>query len=340
YGMVRYENDRLTITGGVRVERTNDTVKAALVELVEGGGTHNGVVLADDTIFITPNEFEHSYTDWLPSVSVRYNLEEDAVLRAGFFRSVVRPGIGKIAPRFLVEESDNGERKGEFGNPGLSPYRAWNFDLSAEWYFAENAVVQVGTFYKRIDDFIVDAQFEAGDAPYNGMFNGVAFDEAIIPLNGDRATVKGLEFNYQQALTSLPAPLDGLLAGVNYTWTDTTGDIGSRTIPLPAASKHNYNLMLGYEKGPVSVRVTAAYRDKYLDELGGSAEEDRYVKDHLQLDLTASYDVTRQVKVYAQMVNLNDEPYLAYQSGPVRERLLQYETYSWTGKLGVQVNFR
>ncbi len=339
YVMARWEDGPLMIVGGVRIERTENDIKANLVELVEEGGSRNGVVLDDDTVFITPNEFDKRYTDWMPSVSMRYEFDEDRLIRAGIFKSVVRPNIAQLAPRFVVEESDEGEREGEFGNADLDPYQAWNFDLSVEWYIASDAVLQAGVFYKQIDDFIVNAEFESGDAPFNGVYNGLSFSEGVIPLNGDEATVTGVELNYQQALTHLPEPFDGLLVGLNYTYTDTDADLGDRDIPLPAASKNNFNAMLGYEKGPFSMRLTAAYRDSYLDEVAGSAEEDRYVEDHLQWDLTASYAINEQFRVYAQFVNLNDEPYVAYQNGPGADRLLQYEAYSWTGKVGIKATF-
>ncbi len=339
YVMARWENGPLMVVGGIRVEHTENDITGNLVELVEEGGTRDGVVLDEDTVFITPNEFDKSYTDWMPSLSMRYEFDEDKLFRAGVFKSVVRPNIAQLAPRFVVEESEDGDREGEFGNAELDPYEAWNLDLSVEWYMATDAVLQAGVFYKQIDNFIVSAEFDAGDAPFNGIYNGVSFTEGVIPLNGDEATVVGIELNYQQALTQLPGPFDGLLVGLNYTYTDTDADLGNRDIPLPAASENNFNAMLGYEKGPVSIRLTAAYRDSYLDEVGGSADEDRYVEDHLQWDLTASYAINDQFRLYAQFVNLNDEPYVAYQNGPGADRLLQYEEYSWTGKFGVQVTF-
>ncbi|MBI1196694.1 MAG: TonB-dependent receptor [Phenylobacterium sp.] len=337
YLLGRYDQGPLSAIGGVRIEHTKDDVKGNLVETVAGGGTHSGQPVADDTVFVTPNSFSQTYTDVLPSLNLRYSAAEGVLLRGAVFRSVVRPPVGDIAPRFLVDENDDGDREGEFGNPDLKPYRAWNFDLSAEWYFAPNAVVQAGVFYKKIKNFVVHADFEAADAPYSGVFNGVAFDEALIPLNGDTATAKGVEISYQQSLTELPAPFDGLLVGLNYTYTDATGKIVGRSIPLPASSKNTFNAMLGYEKGPVSLRVAANYRDKYLDELGGSAETDRYVKSHLQWDITAKYQVTQRLQVYGELVNLGNEPYVAYQRGPRADRLLQFEEYSWTGKFGLRL---
>lgn len=338
YMLARFENGPFRFIGGLRVEHTKNDVKGSLVELVEEGGTHNGQPVDDDTVFVTPVGFKRDYTDWLPSAMIRYEAAPNLVLRGGIFRSVVRPGIGKIAPRFMVEENDDGDREGEFGNPGLKPYEAWNYDLSAEWYFARNAVLSVGVFHKIINNFIVDAEFK------DITFNGVYADEALIPINGDQAKVTGLEFNYQQVLDFLPGPLDGILVGFNYTYTDAKGDVpdgdgGLRSIPLPASSRNTYNATLGYEKGPLSFRVAASYRSGYLDELGGDAESDRYVKDHLQWDVSAKYRITPRLQVFGELVNVSDEPYVAYQKGPGGDRLLQYEEYSWTGKIGFKASF-
>jgi TonB-dependent receptor len=237
-----------------------------------------------------------------------------------------------------VEES-GGDREGEFGNPALDPYEALNFDGSVEWYYAEASVLSAGIFYKEIENFIFNTVFDEDTPPYNGVFNGVPFTEALIPQNGDDARVIGFEVNYQQVFSFLPAPFDGLLLGLNYTYTDAEGDTGERDIDLPAASENTYNAILGYETDRLSIRLTAAYRDKYLDELGGDPEEDRYVDEHLQVDLTANFDITDSLKLYSQFINLTDEPYVAYQQGPGRDRLLQYEEYSWTARVGLQWAF-
>ena len=340
YVLGRYDSTSFHVIGGVRVEHTRNDIVGNRVETIEEGGEDG-----EDLLTVSPLRFKRRYTDWLPSISARFLPTSNVVLRAGAFKSVVRPNIGQIAPRFLVEQSDDGEREGEFGNPNLKPYRAWNLDLSAEYYFARNAVVQAGFFYKSIKDFIVTGEFEGDENdPFGGSFNGIGYDQATIPINGDKATVKGVEFSYQQALSFLPAPFDGLLVNFNYTYTDAEGKVPingleARKIPLPASSKHTFNAVLGYEKGPVSVRLAGAYRSGYLDELGGDAEEDRYVKSHFQFDVTAKYRVIKNIQIFAEFVNLNNEPYLAYQRGPASDRLLQYETYSWTGKFGVSANF-
>ncbi len=329
YVMGRLDVGRLRAIGGVRVERTRNSFLANRLELNEDA----------ETLAIVPVTFDRDYTHWLPSLNLRFEAANNLILRGAVFRSVVRPKLANVAPRFIVEENEDGDRSGEFGNPDLSPYTAWNFDATVEYYFARNAVIQGGFFHKRISDFIVEGEFD------DITFNGISVDEAVIPINGETASVTGFEFAYQQALTFLPRPLDGLLVNFNYTYTDASGRLADgnlttgRIIPLPSASRHTFNAVLGYEKGPVSLRFAGAYRSGYLDEIGGDPEEDRYVRDHFQFDVTARYRITPQIQLYAELVNALDEPYLAYQRGPDRDRLLQYEEYSWTGKFGVRVNF-
>jgi len=333
YLMGKLEVNNLRLVGGVRIERTETTTTGNRTLIVEEGALVNGVQLDDDTLFLTPVSFGNEYTDVLPSLNLRYDVSDKIVARAGAFQSLIRPSFGKFAPRFIIEENEDNERSGEFGNPDLDPYRATNLDATIEYYFSPESVIQAGVFFKKIDDFIVDAEFE------NGVFAGIAYDEAIIPINGDEAEVRGFEFAYGQAFTMLPAPFDGLLANVNYTYTDAEGDVLGRTVPLPTSSKHTYNLVLGYEKGPVSLRLSGAGRSSYLDELGGDAESDRYVKSHFQVDASAKYRINQNFQIFGELVNLNDATYTAFQEGPGRDRLLQYEEYSWTAKFGVKANF-
>lgn len=335
YMLGRWDSATLRVIGGVRMERTKNVITGNVLTLVEEGDEHLGEELDEDTVFITPQTFRRSYTDWLPSLTVRYEPASNLILRAAGYKSLVRPKLSKLAPRAVIEDDEI-----EFGNPDLKPYKAWNFDASAEYYFGRNAAVSAGFFYKDVKNYIVDLTQE--DVTYNGM----TFDEGTFPINGPKAKIKGFEFTYNQAFDFLPAPFDGLLAQFNYTYTDakgtvfTDGDISEpRRIRLPSSSKHTFNAVLGYEKGPISLRAAGSFRDKYLDELGDDPASDRYVAKHFQLDLSAKYKLTDNIRVFAEWINVTDEPYFAYQNFNAGRRLLQYEEYSWTAKFGITATF-
>ena len=335
YLLGRFQSGPLRAIAGVRMEHTWNLIRANTVTLDEG---------AASPVVVSPNRVKRNYTDWLPSALVRYEATSDVVLRAGVFKSLVRPQVGQLAPRFAVER-DGDDAEGVFGNPDLKPYRAWNVDVGAEWYFAKSSVLQAGFFYKDIKDYITEVTFEGDDAPYNGVYRGIAFTEATIPLNSGKATIKGVEVGYSQVYSMLPAPFDGLLTNLNYTFTDGDGQTfdgdtgGLRDIPLPASSRHTFNAVLGYEKGPISLRLAGTYRDKYLDEVATVADEDRYVRQHFQLDASARYRVTPNVQIFGEWVNINNAKYVAYRNAPISRRLLQYEEYSYTAKFGVRANF-
>lgn len=345
YLLGRWDSDTLRVIGGVRYERTDNEMSGNTVTLVEEGGELPGGGIADeDMVVVAPVDYARDYDHWLPSLNVRFEPQRDLVFRAAGYRSIVRPKLGKLAPRFAIEQSfdddDGQQREGEFGNPDLLPYEAWNFDASAEYYFSGNGAISGAVFYKDVKNFIVDTVRE------EDTFRGIAFDEAIIPINGDSAEIYGFELSLSQAWTMLPAPFDGLITQLNYTYTDATGRIPNegdpadmREITLPVAAKHTLNGVLGFEKGPFSFRLAGTYRDSYLDEAGSKAELDRFVDDHFQLDLSARYSITDNVQLFYEWININDAEYFAYNTLGSQRNLYQFERYNWTMKGGIRLNF-
>jgi TonB-dependent receptor len=322
YGLVRYESDRTVVIAGVRVEYTDFSSNGNLVELFEEGAELNGVALEDDLVTVTDIRNDNSYSDVLPSVTLRYDVNDAVVARAAVSRSVVRPLFEAVASRVAVEDNE-----ANIGNPDLDPYSSWNYDLSLEYYPSEISVISGGLFYKSIEDFIFTQVLEDFE------FGGRTYDEAEIAQNGDDATVWGLEFNYQQQFGFLPSPFDGLLVSLNYTYVDSDASVDGRDIPLPKQSDNIAGFVLGYEKYGLDLRLAMSYRDRYLDEL---VEEglDRYTDSHNQWDFTAKYHVNDNWMVYADFINLNDEP--AYYYAGSKRRALQYDEFGRTTVIGLQ----
>lgn len=333
YMMGRWDSATVRLIGGVRMEQTRNVLRGSRTEyLLDEEEEITGVS-------VTPNVFTKNYTNWLPSLTARFEPSQGLVFRAAGYKSLVRPKLSQMAPRFYVDE-DGGAT---FGNPDLKPFLAWNLDASAEWYFSSNGALTAGVFWKSIKDYSVTLHDFDG-----GVYQGIPYNEATIYQNGDTAKVKGVELSFSQVLNFLPAPLDGFLVNLNYTYTDASGKITSyddddnaylRGISLPNASKHTLNAVLGYEKGPISFRAAGTYRSKYLDEIGDAADSDRYVDNHFQLDLSAKYKILPGVRLFADWVNVNNAKYFAYQNFEGRKRLLQYEEYNWTAKFGISASF-
>lgn len=321
YGQLRFDNGTLRAIGGVRVEHTRNRM--------------SGNSLDTDSLVATPVSVRRSYTNWLPSLNLRYAPLSKLVLRGAATRSLSRPNISDLAPRFSYNANDG---EGTFGNPDLRPYQSWNFDAAAEWYFASNALAEITVFHKRVSDFIFDARID----DYN--YNGVIIDEVTRPQNGETAKVTGIELNLQASLSFLPAPFDGLLVGGNYTYVDTRAAIATepgtiRRLTLPGSSKHIWNASIGYEKGPLQLRASGTYRGRYLDEIAADGNGDVYVDHRLLFDIGAKLRVRPGVQVTADFINIGNEPFGRYYTGSPAggRRLAQHEQYGWTGKFGVKV---
>lgn len=318
YLLGRWDSDTLRVIGGLRIERTRNEMRG------------NSVVADGEDVVVSPVAIERSYTQWLPSLTLRWAPQQNVVARLAGYKSLVRPKLSNLAPRFTVNE----DNEAEFGNPELKPYVAWNLDAGFEYYLAGNGAVTFGAFYKSIADYAITAVYD------DYTVDGTTYAQVSVPINGKSAEIAGIEASYSQVFSMLPAPFDGLLTQVNYTYTYARGTLfDGRRITLPASSKNTLNVVLGYEKGPIDLRAAGTFRDKYLDGIGETREEDRVVNQHFQLDLSAKYKLTENVRLFADWINVNNAKYFAYQTYGGRQRLLQYEEYGSTVKFGARVTF-
>ena len=332
YLMGSVENGPLRVVGGVRVEQTDMAARGYETFLAEEDATVGGVVLTEDTVFVTPTSASDDYTDVLPSILARYELTENVIVRGAYFASIQRPNPGQFAPRILVEQNDDDEVEGEFGNPDLERLEADNFDVSIEWYPNNDAVVYLGYFFKDLENVIGGVGYE--DITLNGRF----FDEASSFINLPQAEVSGIEFNYQQALDFLP--VEGFIGGFNFTASDSEATLADgRIIPLPRQSDTVWNAVLGYDNGPWDLRAVVSTRSEYLDEIRGGADEDRWVLEHSQLDLSAKYEFNDFLQVFGDLKNVTDEPYQAVTRPDGIDRVEQLEEYGWSAVFGVRFTY-
>lgn len=269
------------------------------------------------------SKFDH----WLPSLNVKFGLTPEVILRFAAAKVLTRPETGYVRNYVTIGTDQNqGFRfTANAGNPFIRPATAKTFDLSLEWYFARVGSLTAAAFYKDIDGFfyqdISERTFTNNGVTQTIFVRGPANYEG----NG---SVKGFELAYQQTLDFLPGILSGLGVNANYTYVKSKGipnaflstaDPGAGgpnaappvpgNLPLEGLSKHNYNVQVFYEKGPLSLRASYSWRSKFLLTARDVIHPffPVYNDSTGQLDASIFYSVTPQIKLGIQAVNLNNE---------------------------------
>ncbi|RST32119.1 TonB-dependent receptor [Sphingomonas ginkgonis] len=272
----------------------------------------------------TTDVARNRYHYWLPSFNVKVGISRDVLLRFAASKVLARPDSSNIR-NFLTIGSDSSagfQLTATAGNPYLLPATAWQFDLTGEWYFARVGSLTVDLFAKNVKNFFYSS---VTDRPITS--NGITQDVFVRgPANyGGTGKIRGLEVAYQQTFDFLPGLLNGLGAGVSYTYIKSkglpnsflNGGVPSTTspngvpgnLPLEQLSKHNFNLTAFYEKGPISLRAAYNWRSRFLLT---SADvifpyDPIYNEATGQLDASAFLTVNKYVKVGVQGVNLLNE---------------------------------
>lgn len=267
------------LNSGVRLSHTDFRVDS--FSLIGGVST-----LATDT---------NSYTNVLPSAILTVEVTDDFLVRLGASQTMQRAGLADLAPSTFVNQTN---LTSGGGNAQLTPPISSNLDVSFEYYTGRSSLISGALFYKDVTDFIATGTIEEiipgleSDGPYR----------TSRPFNIASAKVRGFEVGVQQFFDFLPSPLDGLGVIANYTYADSEDSAG---FPLVATSKHSYNLVALYEKGPVSARIAYNWRDDAVFEFTQGRPD--VIAARSQLDAQIGFDLTKQLALSFQAQNLLPE---------------------------------
>ncbi|MBD3220224.1 TonB-dependent receptor [bacterium] len=319
YLMANAELGKLNLLAGARVEFTDLEATGYSVYNNEDTGT---VEVESDTR-------TNDYTNVLPGIHARMDLTEDLVLHAAWTNAIARPNWEQTRNAQETTEEE-GDIEVEAGNPELDPYEAMNLDAALSYYLPSVGLVSAGVFYKDIDSFIY------------AQTNDVDGVELTTWNNGESGHIYGVELAYQQKLSFLPGILSGLSIEGNLTISDSeadvpaTDEIAARTTALAGHSDMVGSFALSFEKWDFFARLSGSYRSEYLDELGAEEFEDEIIDEHFQLDLSTAYTIQDRFTVFANVINITDEPLQAYWGQS--SRLRQFEEYGLTVRAGVKFN--
>lgn len=234
-----------------------------------------------------------TYSNFLPSGSLAYNLRPNVLARASMSKTITRADPTQLRALSL-SFTDPAAQNGQLTNPDLKPYESKNTDLGLEWYTGREGYIALAWFRKGIQGFTANRTLNVSFADLNtygvnwtqggltdtqktGLYTRaglpVPADLAAVPTGtalaainalgvtltqtqntADELQIKGLELTVQQPLDLITSYLKGFGVSANYTKVKQSGANVATGVP-----PYTYNLAAYYEGRFGGFRVTKTF---------------------------------------------------------------------------------
>lgn len=236
--------------------------------------------------------------------SIAWDVSDATTLRANI-------GTGQKTPTFIERF---GYFPGQFkGNPALKPEQSLSYDIGLDQRIAASAVIQIAVFEQEIEDEI----------------DGFIFDPDTLLYTADNLSTtskrSGVELGARWTVS------EQLDLTMNYTYTDATenGAIELRRPRHAGSMQANYSFMSARGHIALAADYGGTRRDMFFPPWPNPSE---FVTlgNYWLLDLTAQFQLTESVRLFARASNLLDTDY---------EQVYGYRTPGRAAYAGVQVNF-
>ena len=235
---------------------------------------------------------------FLPSLNLRYDLNDKHTLRLAASKTYTLPQSKEISPYRYIGVSFKSE-----GNPDLKPSDNYNVDLKWDWYLSPSELISITGFYKYIKNPIsrIEVASAGGFLSYQNI--------------SDHATAAGVEMEVKKHLFSQSLENNGLsrlTLGVNGAYTYTCAKVPLATDPsgsqLEGAAPWIVNADLTYLLRKGSNSFTGALVFNYFSDriytIGTQGYQDIMENGIPTLDFVASTQLGKHFSVNLKARNL------------------------------------
>jgi iron complex outermembrane receptor protein len=314
-----------------------------------------------------------TYTDYLPSLNLNFELIPDLMARFGLAKSMARPRMddmraGADQPKLTAVAlgSNIGTwSAGSGGKPDLQPWRANSVDFSLEKYFGKKSYLAAAVFYKSLQSFIYNQTTTrdfSGFPNYSGLTPGCPVSNKTCNpnlgtisamANGEGGKVWGAELSASLDGSLLTPALGGygLVASVSGTKNSLPDDNNGNKINLDGFSGVVNSVTAYYENAGFSTRISRRYRSAFTATTRSlllSTEYSSHIDAESQVDFQIGYSFEngpyKGLSLLLQVNNVTDAP-SAQTAGPEvggnGKGLLpwKYNTYGRQYLLGASYKF-
>jgi iron complex outermembrane recepter protein len=309
-GEVQLLANRLTLIGGVRWERTEDTGYGLKIDQTAGRNLTDPLERTKAQYLKRGARAAVSYDDFYPSAATTFKITENLLFRFGYSRTLGRPNIDNLIPRITESDTDINGYDGTLNvrNPALKPWTSDNFDVSLEYYFSHGGVASIGAFRK----FIADPFGSLTIALDPELARQLGYDpdvytnyRMVTTFNLPQSSrITGIEANYQQNVGTLIKWAEGLSVFANGTLLDYDGP---REGDFGEMYEKTANWGASYNRGRVSVHLNWNHTGRRkTDNYTWAPDAARFAEARTTLDLGTEYRLTRNFWVFANARNLTN----------------------------------
>jgi TonB-dependent receptor len=292
----------------------------------------------------TPVVVNKSDTKWLPSLNIKWNLNDNSLVRFGASKALTRPNVQDLRASRLVGATTSrtdfvrvpgapdpgaadislGRITLTRGNPNLLPTEAVNLDLSYEWYF-QGGYFSAAVFKKDLKNIITTGDLTVDRVTLDGQTVDVVYNG---PINQAEAKLHGFELAYQQFFDKLPGWMSHLGVQANYTNIQASADPPGKGVDadnsgvpddltqayrfnvsdLLGQSEHIANLVGIYQDQNMEFRLAYNWRSQYLTSYRDWVTANPiYASASGLIDGSFRYDFNEHFQVSASVSNILDK---------------------------------
>ena len=329
---VRYVDTEITSVG-YRGPITVEEIDGVGFVVTEGDASVSG--------FETDTQVS-SYQEWLPSITVVADVNDDLVFRMGAFRGMSRPDPHSYGNGRAVQDNDESNAYTSLseaingisatGNPYLKPILSNNLDVGLEWYPSESTMVAGLVYWKNFNaQFQTAAQVET----FNLDGNRVQGVVETTQISNDTSTIKGFEVTAIHSFDYLPGFWSGFGGKISYNYADSdfeyedqyggdgvgvsidrdTGEVTQTPLLgiLPPAnlfglSENVSSVQLYWSNDKWNAQAIHNRRSGYFQQFTRDAfGRVRYTDSNARLDLRVRYKLTDNIRISFEAKNVLDE---------------------------------
>jgi TonB-dependent receptor len=333
-GDVQLADRRLKITGGLRAEQTNISADGPLEDptlnfqrdpagrpVLGANGrplpiSTNAFEVSRRTYLERRMHVEKEYLRLFPSLNAGYNLRENLILRVAYYHSVGRPNYNQYAGGVTLpdlESAPGPSNRIVLNNTAIKVWTARTGKVGLEYYFEGVGLISVGAFRREFENFFGSTVLPA-TPELLAIHSLSAAEYGIYDVSTQYnlpgiVHMQGLDFQYRQSLTFLPAWARGLqltASGATQRATGAEADNFAGMIPRTA----NVGLVLIRDRFNLRLTWTYQSRRKLAQITGASVGPGTftYATPRRLIDLTGEYRLTKAISLFGNIRNLTDEP--------------------------------